>query len=405
MFAPASASLTEPSLPSLPGIVGRVREHALLTERLTAARAGRGGLVLLSGDAGIGKTTCAELLIADARRAGMLVLTGGCQDLTGTPPYGLWLDLFSHYLADAALPPPPTPFTRRGILGEIADPTTLSRDVAMWVTAVAAVQPVALVLDDLQWADPASLAPLRFLARAAASLPLLIVAAYRTGDGPDGTPLYNLLPTLVREARATRVALRPLRDEDVSHLVDARYHLPTDDAARLVTHLQERAGGNPFFLDELLYAFEEEGLLSATDERWMLGDIAAAPVPSLLRQIIERRFTQVDEATRKLLEIAATVGQEVPLGLWAIAAETDDDTLLAAVEAAVTARIMTENTDGTHACFAHALIRAVLYERIPSARRRRMHRTVAEALMGATNPDPDAVAHHLRQAGDARAVA
>lgn len=423
-FPPQSSSLSDavpdvrpPHLP--PEIVGREREFALLVERLTAAAMGRGGLVLLSGEAGTGKTVCAELLAAHARTQGMAVWSGGGHDLTETPPFGLWLDLFARVPDVTAMSGSPDAFvpfapfmsfmpSGTATTGAIPDPVTLPGALVAWARRTVAAHPAGLllVLDDLQWADPASLDLLRFLARAAVTMPLLIVASYRTGELPAHTPLYDLLPALVREAHATHVTLRPLRPTDVRVLVGVRYPLRPEDATRLSAHLTERSGGNPFFLAELLYAFEEEGLLTAAgDGRWTLGDIAAAPVPPLLQQVIARRFGQVDEAARKLLEIAAVMGDEVPFDLWAAVADTDEDAILAAVEAAG-ARIMTERADGTRASFTHALVRAVLYESISPARRRRMHRRVADGLIAHVpgQPDPDTVAHHLQQAGDPRAL-
>ena len=244
-----------------PLLVGRERERALLRERLDAALAGRGGLVLIGGEAGIGKTALAEGLAREAAEAGGLVLVGRCYDLTETPPYGPWVELFGRYPASAAadLPPLPAAFAARGQVGEAASQQALFLQVRDFLTALARRRPALLLLDDLHWADPASLELLRFLARDLAAVPLLLVVTYRADELTRRHPLSQLLPLLVRESAARRVELRPLDAAAVRALAAARYPLAEGDAARLAAYLQARAEGNPFFVQELLQALEEEG--------------------------------------------------------------------------------------------------------------------------------------------------
>ena len=126
-------------------------------------------------------------------------------------------------------------------------------------------------------------------------------------------------------------------------------------------------------------------------------------MPSLLRQVIDGRVARLGEATRKALAIAAVIGQEVPLALWAEVAELGDEALLDVVEQAVEAHLLEAERDGTRVRFVHALTREALYEGVLPPRRRVWHRRVAEALLASADPDPDAVAYHLQQAGDPRA--
>ena len=150
----------------LPPLVGRRREQALLRDRLDDALIGRGGLVLIGGEAGIGKTALAETICAGAADRGALVLVGRCYDLTETPPYGPWIELFAPLAAEHDLPAP---------LGDgkaTASQAALLARVRDYLAALTANQPLALLLDDLHWADPASLDLLRALARHAWSLPL-----------------------------------------------------------------------------------------------------------------------------------------------------------------------------------------------------------------------------------------
>ncbi|HEX5506056.1 MAG TPA: AAA family ATPase, partial [Thermomicrobiales bacterium] len=357
-----------------------------------------GGLVLIGGEAGIGKTALAEALCAEAARRGALVLVGRCYDLSETPPYGPWAEAFARVPHSGDAPAPPD-LSGAGAASQAA----LFAAVRDYLAALAARQPVVLLLDDLHWADPASLDLLRVLARSLGELPLLLLATYRSDALTRRHPLYQLLPTLVREARAERLDLRPLDEAGLRVLV-RRYALAPADETRLVAYLHERAEGNPFFAGELLRTLEEDGALRQADGGWALRDLAGVGVPPLLRQVLDVRVDRLGEDARELLTCGAVVGQEVPLDLWQAVAGADEDALLAATERAMAAGLLAETSGGDGVRFAHALTREALYEGTLGPRRRALHRRAAETLLAGPAPDPDAVAHHYQRAGDERAA-
>jgi len=387
-------------------LFGRAREQAYLREQLSAALAGQGSLVLIGGEAGVGKTALAEDLVRDASARGALALVGRCYDRTETPPYGPWLDLFAEYPTAGDLAPLPAAFTRRGGIGAVANQAALFAQVQESLGASARVRPLALVLDDLHWADPASLDLLRSLARDLAALPLLVLVTYRADELTRDHPLYALLPLLVREAGAGRVDVRPLDAAALQSLVAARYHLTASDTERLVTYLSARAEGNAFYTTEVLRALEEDQVLREVEpaQEWALGDLQAAPTPALLRQVIDGRLRRLGPEARPLLTFAAVIDQEAPIALWSALASVDEPALLTLIERATEARVLDEASDGESVRFRHALIREALYTGIPAQARKRLHRRAGEALLAFAEPDPDAVAYHLRQAGDARAA-
>ena len=393
------------SLPSTPfTLVGRERELGLLCDHLNTAVATRGSLVLIGGEAGIGKTALAEGVCEEAEEHGALVLVGRCYDLTETPPYGPWVELFARYQPTDAMPALPAAFAQRGTVGEVTSQAMLFQQVQDFLAKLSARNRIVLLLDDLHWADPASLDLLRFLARSLVTLPLLVIATYRSDEITRRHPLYALLPILVREARAERLDLRPLDEDDLHALISTRYHLGPADIARLITYLQERAEGNPFFLGELLRTLEDEGALQPTNEGWTMGDPRQVRIPPLLRQVIDGRLTRLGGDVQGLLGIAAVIGQEMPLAVWGRAAAVPDAALLAAVEDASEAHVLVETPDGLHGRFAHALIREAVYESISPARRRLLHRHIGDLLAAEPRPDPDAVAMHFQRASDRRAV-
>lgn len=260
-----------------------------------------------------------------------------------------------------------------------------------------------LLLDDLHWADPASLDLLRFLARSLADMRFLLLATYRADELTRRHLLYALLPMLVREASTARIDLHRIEVADIHTLVRDRYEVQDADTDRLVAYLHGRSEGNPFFLSELLHALEAARVLRHSSEGWMLGDLSQTRVPLLLRQVIDSRLARLDDDAQQLLAVAAVIGQEVPLSLWSAVSETDEEAVLSVVERAHETHIVDESPDGAHTRFAHALIREALYEGILQTRRRAIHRRIGEALATAANPEPDEIAYHFRQAGDARA--
>ncbi|HEX5503827.1 MAG TPA: AAA family ATPase, partial [Thermomicrobiales bacterium] len=384
------------ALPPSATLAGRDRELGVLRARLAATLVGRGSLVLIGGEAGIGKTALGEAALAEAIGQGALVLVGRCYDLSETPPYGPWVEAFARALGGDG--PPPPDFTGSAATSQAAL-VAAARD---YLAALAARRPLVLLLDDLHWADPASLDLLRVLARGLAAMPLLLLATYRSDELTRRHPLYALLPTLVREARAERLDLRPLDAVGLRALAAARYALSPADSARLADYLGERSEGNPFFAGELLRALAEDGALRRAAGGWALGDLAGAGVPALLRQVIDARVDRLGEESRALLAVAAVIGQAVPFDLWRAVAGAGEDALAAAAERALEARLLLDVAGEPR--FAHALVREALYAGTLAPRRRALHRRAGEALAAGPAPDPDAVAHHFRQAGDARAA-
>jgi DNA-binding CsgD family transcriptional regulator len=392
-----TASLRLPPL-----LVGRSREQEILRAELAAARGGHGRLVLLGGEAGIGKTSLARDLIGAADDLGWHVLAGSCYDLSNTPPYGPWLDLFEGCRRNPGLPAPPAAFVG-GRLAPVTDQAALFAEVRQFLAELAAIRPTLVLLEDLHWADPASVDLLRHVGPHLRHWPLLLLATYRVDELTPGRPFAQQMPALVREAEGQRLNLGRLGEGALRALVAARYGLERAVEDRLVAYLERHAEGNPFFATELLRTLEGDALLRPGDGGWALGALDRVIVPSLLRQVIDGRVARLGEATRKALALAAVIGQEVPLALWAEVAELGDDALLDVVEQAVEAHLLEAKRDGTRVRFVHALTREALYEGVLPPRRRVWHLQVAEALLASTEPDPDAVAYHLQQAGDPRA--
>ncbi|MFN8677618.1 MAG: AAA family ATPase [Thermomicrobiales bacterium] len=385
-----------------PPLVGRVLEQLFLREELAAVLGGRGRLVLLDGEAGIGKTTLAEDLAAEAASRGLRVLTGACYDLTNTPPYGLWRNVFEVRARDCDNPPPPASFTDARLAGA-DDQASLFAEVSGFFRELASTGPALVVLEDLHWADPDSLQLLRYLAPRLRHWPILLLVTYRGDELTRRHPFAMQLPVLVREGAGLRLQLRRLDVAALGALVAARYRLPVADEARLVAYLDQHAEGNPFFTMELLHALHEDLVLRPVAEGWALGRLDRVVLPSLLRQVIDGRVARLDEAMQRAIAIAAVIGQEAPLALWADVAGLDDETVLTIVERAGDCRLLDATPDGRSVRFVHALTREALYTGVTPPRRRRWHQQVGETLAAVPQPNVDAVAYHFQAASDPRA--
>jgi predicted ATPase len=196
-----------PGSPAEPSsLVGRAVEQRQLREDLAAARDGRGGLVVVSGEAGIGKTSLARDLVGEAIRSDVCVLIGHCYDLTVTPPYGPWLELSATYRRTDGTPALPDVLAT-GRIEEIESQAALFTEVKAFFAALASVGPVLVVLEDLHWADQASIELLRALGTSLATIPILVLLTYRSDELTRTQPLYHQLPSLIRESAARPVEL------------------------------------------------------------------------------------------------------------------------------------------------------------------------------------------------------
>jgi DNA-binding CsgD family transcriptional regulator len=380
-------------------IVGREQERQLLRGLLDGMFERRGSLLLIGGEAGIGKTTLTTLLANQAEERGAFVLIGHCDDLMTTPPYGPWRDVFRGAEADERLPPLPEPLRQAGQLAAFPDQPALFEHIHDYLADCAAVSPLLIVLEDIHWADHASLGLLHAVSRRLTHLQAMVVATYRGELGRDD-PLFRLLPRLVREAPTRRIDLRRLDRTATAELVAWRYGLSQPDQERLVSALQRLAEGNPFFTNELLRALEYDGLLVQTEDGWRLGDLDQMQIPPLVQQVIEVRLAQLDAASRSLLDVASVIGQETPLELWLAASGASETQLAGVIRDAAAAHLLRQAPGGTSFRFVHALVRETVYNGIVLPERRAWHRRVAQALAGRSGSEPDSVAHHFLQAGD-----
>jgi DNA-binding CsgD family transcriptional regulator len=369
---------------------------------LTAAIEGNGRVVVMGGEAGIGKTTLVRVLAGDALRRNVRVLQGNCYDVFSTPAFGPWLELFASPESDPSLPNLPEAFSG-GATREVSDQAALFASVRDFFAELSRSSPVLLILEDLHWSDLESLDLLRDLSRRATRMRLLIVVTYRTDDLGRTSPFYHRLPALIRETACRRIELRRLDRDQLGALVDSSTGLSPPDRDRLIDYLARHSEGNPFFATELIRTLLDRGLLAQQGNTWELAALDRIALPPLLVQVIDARVSRLGNDIREWLATASVIGQDVPVRIWSAVACVGEDALHDAVDQAIEAHILEVNDRGTSVRFVHALTRSALYDSVLPLRRRAWHARVASTLMQSKRPDPDAVAHHLQMAGDPEA--
>ena len=387
------------------GVVGRDAEAVLLADAFNRVAAGEGREVLLiSGEAGLGKTA----LVAEAARAafdaGACVLFGHCEEDLATP-YQLFAEVLAHYAMHAPedqlvahvasggselvrLVPALASRMRDLPPSKATDADTerflLFAAVVGLLALASQQQAVVVVLDDLQWADTASLLLLRHLAASDVAMRVLVIGTYRDSELSPSHPLLDTLATLRRQPRVSRIELAGLGDTGVVAFLEAAAGHALDDAGLALAHaLYRETDGNPFFVTEVLLHLTETGAISqAAGGGWAVGDaLEQIALPDSVREVIGARVGRLGADAERVLSMAAVIGRDFDLDLLASATETSEDAVLDMLEAATAASLVRELADTPgHYNFAHALIQHTLYEDMTLTRRARAHRRVAEAL-------------------------
>jgi predicted ATPase/DNA-binding CsgD family transcriptional regulator len=397
-------------------MVGRQAQLSELHAHLAAARRGSGGLVLIGGDAGMGKSRLArEFLAQAASAAGLSVLRGRCYDEHLAVPYAPFVDALQAYLRErggrarderlAAV---------AGVLAELdsapppeatADPHSQKRRLFESICRALWPQPSTpecrvVLLEDLHWSDQTSLELLGYLARAAQSARVLLLGTYRADEIQRRHPLARLIADLGRERFFHELRLPPLSLDELAALLDAMLERPAP--SELAHAIYRSSEGNPFFAEELVGALLDSGsldeLLSALEQGRALPPLA---VPATVKEIILRRTTDLEPATGALLSYAAVIGRRFEFELLQQLTGLGEAELVRALDTLIGRQLIVEERgDEDRYSFRHALIREAVYDDMLGRERRMKHRAVLQALeTSASGELPiDLLAYHSLQA-------
>lgn len=410
--------------------VGREREMQQLLAALDHAQAGRGRMILLIGEPGIGKTRTAAELATVARQRGAQVFVGQCYEGDGAPAFWPWIQVMRGVVRDREAP------ALRALLGagaadiaqvipevcevlpELRAPSTQVTEQARFqffdglvtcLKRVAGQGPSVVILDDVHWADRPSLLLLEFLARELRDSHLLVVATYRDLDLGGSHVLTQTLGELARVEVCQRITLRGLAEGEVRRFIAGA--LGDEPEAALVSAVHHETDGNPFFVHEVVRLLADEGRLRdggfAVGRPWS--------IPQSVREAVSRRLAGLSEESRRALQLAAVIGRDFTLPVLQRVWENErpggreraelTSPVVAALDEAGRARLVDIHASPPtvplvlrRVRFSHALIRETLYEALPAVERMHVHRVVAEVLEQLHHADLDAhaaeLAHH-----------
>jgi tetratricopeptide (TPR) repeat protein len=420
-YSPVGSRLSANSSP----LVGRSTELERIGQGIERARAGTGSLLLLAGEAGVGKTRLTKEAEILAREAGAMVLVGRCQNSDAAPPYQPLIEQIEqarHLVAAdallAALGENAPELARlmpelRRYFPDIPEPPRLPPDqerryflngCSDFIHRASKIQPMVLVYEDLHWAGQSTCTLLRHLAERLANWPLLVIGSYRNTDLDPNAPFSSVLQELVRERLAEQIVLSRLTPEEVSAIFEGRSGQVASQ--ELVDLVYTETEGNAFFVEEVYRHLEESGKLFDSTGNFRSGiELSETDVPSGVRLTIEHRLTKVSDSCRTLLTAAAVAGRQNSYKLLSDVSGLTNEQLLDALDEAEAASLMEDISIGREARyqFVHELIRQTLISTLSLPRRQRLHLAIAEAVERQFEDDLPGMAgeigFHMYQAG------
>lgn len=399
-------------------LVGREPERQRLEAAWMRVRGGAREAVLISGEPGIGKTALAAAVSSHAHAGGAIVLYGRC-DEGAIVPYQPFVEGLRQYVSGAPLPLLRAQLASTGReLGRLlpdlrrripefeeqdrpgrpgsAERYVLFDAVASLLVDASRDQPVLLVLDDLHWADEATLLLLRHLLNSSDPGSLLVIGTYRDTELGRTHPLSETLALLRRQQPVERIALVGLDGKEVAAMVTqvlgSEGNAPPSG---LADRIAAETAGNPLFVREVVLHLAESGGAAADD--------APLVIPEGVHEVIGRRLARLSEDAISVLSVAAVMGMTFEIGIVAGTSGLDEQHVVVALEEASVAGLVREvGTTGQNYEFSHAMVRRGLYEELSASRRVRTHRRVADVLETAERRRPDTrvaeLAHHLGEA-------
>ncbi len=405
-----------------PILVGRDAPLSAGFHALDRARAAHGGALLVSGEAGIGKSRVVRAMRERARSLGFLTLQGACFEADRARPYGPILDLVrglaatsspalvEHYFAPASVelvtlfPELRTNFpdtTARQTLDPEDDRRRLFHSFTEAIHTLGKVQPVLLVIEDVHWSDDATLDLMLHLARRISADPISIILTFRSDE--VGSRLARLLADFDRARCASELSLNSLGVPDVSAMLQSIFGPQVAFGSSFVNTLHELTEGNPFFIEEMLKGMVVAGDLARTDGTWRARPLDNVHVPRTAKEAVARRLAGLSEEARKVASIAAVAGRRFDFGLLQALTTHGEVELLLLVKELVDAQLVIEESADRFA-FRHALTREAIRARLLARERVALHRAIASALEQdhARHPQEDrddALAYHAFEAG------
>ncbi len=379
-------------------LVGRQRELNTLWSQFEKTTAGRLHVTLVAGEPGIGKTRLLNEIAEHAEQVGGLVLRGGASEAEGMPPYLPFLEALGGYIRTAPLEQlraqadPIAPILATILpelprqLGELTPSYPLPPEqarlrlyeaVGLFLSTIAVSRPLLLLLDDLHWADTATLDLLCHMAQHQAASRLCILGAYRSNELASRPALERSILNLTRNRQLMTLALQPLNETGVAELITHLLGVPPDHL--LSQRLWKESEGNPFFLEELLRAWLETGVLTVTSLQASVSPSPPASLPTSISGLIRHRFARLPQEVLETLRHAAILGRAFASSFLAEVMGQDEELVEERLLTAVQAGVLRYDPPEKYT-FSHDILRAYLYNEITPTRKRRFHGFIGRIL-------------------------
>jgi DNA-binding CsgD family transcriptional regulator len=388
-----------------PVLIGRTAELTALHLLIDRAKSGEGLVVLLSGEAGIGKSRLVAEAKTYATAQGFVLLQGQCFPTDRSCPYAPLLDLLRSHpvtssrelvdtemgsLASALSPLLPDLLPLPSDLPSLPplDPEQEKRRLFAALTHLflrqATKQPALLIVEDLHWSDDISLEFLHYLARCCAASPLLVLLTYRSDELHPS--LSHFLAHLDRERLAQEFSLTPLTRSDMSAMLHAIFDLhrsvfmvPPFVESKLLDAMHTLTEGNPFIIEELLKSLIESGDIFYEQGRWERKPLSELRIPRSVQDAVQQRTDHLSEGARQVLNLAAVAGRHFDFALLQALTQQDEAHLLRLIKELIAAQLVVEESAEQFA-FRHALTQQAVYAELLGRERKALHRTIAETF-------------------------
>lgn len=403
-------------------LVDRAREVGELCGFVDRVARGEGALLLVVGEAGLGKSRLIGEMAAHARRVGVRCVEGRCDEPEGGSPYAPWTDVLRGLVEEL---PAKTLLNLLGphraevgkLVPELAEKAPSSelpapdaaQDLLRFLDGIAGFfrdlareRPTVIVLEDLAWADPASVQVLQHIVRNLRHAPLGVVGAVRASGLSDNSALAHLVSRHRRSPALTLLRLERFDAEGAQRMIEAVLGDTKGISEEFLSLVHATTGGNPYFIEEVLRALQKDGVITRTGGGWVRRPIGEITLPATVRDVLRERLDRLDPETRDRLRSAAAIGVEFDLDLLCRLTGDEPSHLLPVLERAMRASLLREERRAPRApvyLFPDRPVRDALYGELSLARRRHLHRAIGEALErappGAPRTPAAVLAHHF----------
>ncbi len=399
-------------------LVGREKELELARGLWKSTLSGKGQLLLISGEPGIGKTRLLREMTTHAEVSGGWTLVGESH-FGSSAPYDAFtqilhqgldrsisagIEISEFVLADLLTLTPEF----RTIFGDIAnnpslDPESeqrrLMENVSSFIQSLSEEIPLLLAIDDAHWADSGTLAMLQHLVRRCQRHQVMILITYREVELDEALPFHETMLALTRDGSTSRLKLSRLNRAQTGDLLGTIFS--EEITPEFLDVIYQETEGNPFFIEEVCKALVEGGNVYFEDGRWHRPDVDKLEIPQSIRVAIQSRVSRLSEEDQEILRLAALLGREFDFEVLLEASNTDEEDLINALEDAEKAQLIHEVPQKKNVTFkfSHALFPSTLSESIRTLRRRKLHKQVAQAFEKIRPNDFEALAYHYGEAG------